>query len=322
MEMNMRRCVLAAMMGMIGAVAAPALAQQPPAEAPPRPPLVVEPAPPAPVVLTRSPSPLFDAVSGLAATEPTLEGLRAGRGNLARWRDAERARIGPALKENIEANKRAEAQYQAARETLSVKQRRKLPRPKRLPEGRLLPPVVGYAAHFYVKDGVERVGLGALIWDDVGSDAGTPSVATVALRRAGDFCGRFSAPLEDLVYLGPEWTPPMAALEEALLPEPSPEQRLSIYDVAWFKPPNGAILSRTFPPRALAREKPGTATLTCTITEGPLACTLVSESPAGWGFGEAALTAASMIEVAPQLPDGSSAIGRELCAPFTYVFAE
>ncbi len=318
----MVRGALAAVFWLIGMHGAAAFAQAP-AEVPPRTPVRIE----------RRADFSYSAVPGLLAAEPTLEGLRAARGNLARWRDAERARVGPFSKENYEANRKAEAEYEAAKARAiyegfnaiarrSRKERRAVPRPELLPEVALRP-VNGYAAHFFVKDGVERIGLGVLNWEDVSSNAGAPSQAKVNHRSVQDFCGRTTVPLEDLVYLGPELTPELKALEERLQPDtPAAQARLNVYDVAWLKPPSSDILAVTFPQRALERARSGLTALTCTITEGALACTVVIEEPTGWGFGEAALKAASLIEVAPQLPDGSSAIGREMCLPISYLFPE
>ena len=308
----MVRGALAAVFWLIGMHGAAAFAQAL-AEVPPRTPVRIE----------RRADFSYSAVPGLLAVEPTLEGLRAARGNLARWRDAERARVGPFLVDNFQANQKAKAEYEAASAGRSGKQLGAVPQPKLVPEGELLEPVKGYGAHFYVKDGVERIGLGLLNWVDVSSNAGAPSQATVIHLSSQDFCGRTTAPLEDLVYLGPELTPELKALEERLRPDsPAAQARLNVLDVAWLKPPSSDLLAFTFPPRAFQHARSGLTALTCTITEGALACTVVIEEPTGWGFGEAALKAASLIEVAPQLPDGSSAIGREMCLPISYLFPE
>lgn len=308
----MVRGALAAVFWLIGMHGAPAFAQAL-AEVPPRTPVRIE----------RRADFSYSAVPGLLAAEPTLEGLRAARGNLARWRDAERARLGPFSKENYEANRKAEAEYEAASAGRSGNQPGAVPQPKLVPEGELLEPVKGYGAYFYVKDGVERIGFSVLNWVDVRSNAGAPSQATVIHLSSQDFCGRTTAPLEDLVYLGPELTPELKALEERLQPDnPAAQARLNIFDVAWLKPPSRDLLVFTFPSRAIQHDQSGLTALTCTITEGALACTVVFEEPTGWGFGEAALKAATRIEVAPQLPDGSSAIGREMCLQISYLIPE
>ena len=251
---------------------------------------------------------------GLERVEPTVEAILAARGNLARWRDAERARLGPSLKENAAANFQARAQYEAELRTLPIKKREKVPKPVLLPEGPELPVVAGYFAYQPGPGDEIRIATGT--WDDARSDAGEAS--TVSLSTVGD-CDRLQLDIQSVAWLDTlDAREAFNTLAQRLRPAAATPWVLSGYDVLWLTPPTGQLLVDTFPARALERARSGRAKLRCAIVEGPLACQVVEENPKGWGFGEAALQAASLTAVAPQLPDGSSAIGRELCLSIRY----
>ncbi|UPT63863.1 MAG: energy transducer TonB [Hyphomonadaceae bacterium JAD_PAG50586_4] len=76
----------------------------------------------------------------------------------------------------------------------------------------------------------------------------------------------------------------------------------------WARTPNERRLSALYPERALARGREGEARLTCIVQDGgALDCDRVSETPGG--FGAAAVRVARTFRHAPQLADGSNAIG-------------
>jgi TonB family protein len=76
----------------------------------------------------------------------------------------------------------------------------------------------------------------------------------------------------------------------------------------WARTPNERRLSALYPERALARGREGEARLTCVVQDGgALDCDRVSETPGG--FGAAAVRVARTFRHAPQLADGSNAIG-------------
>lgn len=76
----------------------------------------------------------------------------------------------------------------------------------------------------------------------------------------------------------------------------------------WARTPNERRLSALYPERALARGREGEARLTCIVQDGgALDCDRVSETPGG--FGAAAVRVARTFRHAPQLGDGSNAIG-------------
>jgi protein TonB len=70
-------------------------------------------------------------------------------------------------------------------------------------------------------------------------------------------------------------------------------------------------LQRYYPPRALARNVEGEVLLDCLVrVSGLLNCTVVSESPRGWGFAEAAQRIAGAHQMAPATREGVSVEGR------------
>lgn len=80
--------------------------------------------------------------------------------------------------------------------------------------------------------------------------------------------------------------------------------------VIWAQRPSVRRLGDLFPARALNAGVGGRAELDCTIRgDQSVACTVASESPAGMGFGRAALSAANSYRARATLSDGSSSVG-------------
>lgn len=80
--------------------------------------------------------------------------------------------------------------------------------------------------------------------------------------------------------------------------------------VRWSARPTADRLEQLYPSRARSANVNGAATLRCTILPtGKSACSVVSETPSGYGFGQAALRAAESLRAAPTLDDGSNSTG-------------
>jgi hypothetical protein len=245
------------------------------------------------------------------------DAIVAARGNVQRWRDAERARIGGFSRENHIENQRLSAAYGSALATQlrrPARQREPVAEPVYLPTGPLLPAISGYYAYFYEADGVPRRTVVMGVWNDPRSNAGEASTVRAAATFPDVFCGDRRIPLADLAYLGPPYTQEIAALNRAWLgPLPGPPM-LSGADVSFTRKPAGALFARYYPVRALQREMEGNVYMLCDIGADALACAVTEEEPAGWGLGEAALRiAAEGYRVAPVLQSGEPAIGRKLC---------
>ncbi len=90
----------------------------------------------------------------------------------------------------------------------------------------------------------------------------------------------------------------------------------NIADPHWVRVPRN--LERYYPRRALERGIQGSATLNCAVdTGGRLDCAVVSETPANWGFGDAALRISRDYQMVPATRDGVPVEGRHrMVIPF------
>jgi TonB family protein len=99
----------------------------------------------------------------------------------------------------------------------------------------------------------------------------------------------------------------------------TPSGTLDIGDVDWIREPSARDFARFYPNEALDDDRSGRVTLDCAIGgNGRLDCSVASESPSGYGFGQAALGISRQLRVQPTLPDGSSAVGRHLRLPLSF----
>jgi protein TonB len=77
----------------------------------------------------------------------------------------------------------------------------------------------------------------------------------------------------------------------------------------WLRQPRD--LARYYPSRALARNITGQVVLDCLVdANGALNCSVASETPANWGFGDAALRIARDYRMVPAMRDGQAVEGR------------
>jgi protein TonB len=89
----------------------------------------------------------------------------------------------------------------------------------------------------------------------------------------------------------------------------SGEGPVSITSPYWTRRPEN--LARYYPRRALERGVEGAVMLDCIVrVNGTLQCTPVSETPAGWGFAEAALRISREHAMTPAMRNGLPAEGR------------
>ncbi|MBY0562847.1 MAG: energy transducer TonB [Hyphomonadaceae bacterium] len=96
-------------------------------------------------------------------------------------------------------------------------------------------------------------------------------------------------------------------------PEAGP---VAIASPTWLRRPRD--LARYYPPRALARGVEGRVVLDCVVhATGALSCRVSSESPANWGFGEAAQRISREHQMVPARRDGVAVEGRyTMVVPF------
>lgn len=85
------------------------------------------------------------------------------------------------------------------------------------------------------------------------------------------------------------------------------------------QPPSGTALANAYPERAILDDVAGEATLDCLVQPNGVleGCRIVRETPAGYGFGEAALTLVPEMRMRPWTVDGAPYADRaEVTVPF------
>ncbi len=113
--------------------------------------------------------------------------------------------------------------------------------------------------------------------------------------------------VETLTNTGPLITTP---------PDPDPV----ITSPSWIRKPGAKEFARFYPDRALRMEKAGSAILACRVTGAGavVGCQLASETPASYGFGEAALKLAPYFQLSPPMRDGRPIEGAGIQIPIRF----
>ena len=88
----------------------------------------------------------------------------------------------------------------------------------------------------------------------------------------------------------------------------------------WLERPHAADIARYYPPAAAQAGLGGRVVVGCTATaHGEMTdCAVVSETPPGLGFGQAALQLTREFRLAPRRSDGSSVQGIKLRLPIVF----
>jgi protein TonB len=103
-------------------------------------------------------------------------------------------------------------------------------------------------------------------------------------------------------------------------PPPEPPRPSVITNPDWARRPTGEDIARYYPDRAQRMEVNGRATLSCTVTaRGSLEnCSVVSENPADYQFGDAALKLSKLFRMKPKTLDGAPVDGGQITIPIVF----
>jgi periplasmic protein TonB len=105
----------------------------------------------------------------------------------------------------------------------------------------------------------------------------------------------------------------------AVDPPPAPPTPTVLTGMVWLERPGARDYSRYYPARAMERNQEGRVTLDCLVDPGGrISCSVVSEDPTGWGFGEAALRISRSFRAAAQTSDGRPTSGGRTRVPLTF----
>jgi protein TonB len=105
----------------------------------------------------------------------------------------------------------------------------------------------------------------------------------------------------------------------AVDPPPAPPTPSVITNPQWLERPNSRDFARYYPPRALERNQEGRVVLNCIVgADGRIGCSVESETPSGWNFGEAAIRISRSFRMSPRMENGAATEGGRVRVPITF----
>lgn len=106
--------------------------------------------------------------------------------------------------------------------------------------------------------------------------------------------------------------PPVQIASTQPASTPAPARATPRPTVGWAQRPSARRISELYPSRALREGVGGRVELSCNVrSDQSLSCSVANESPAGLGFGQAALSASQSYRANPTLSDGSNSAGAQ-----------
>jgi TonB family protein len=112
----------------------------------------------------------------------------------------------------------------------------------------------------------------------------------------------------------------LAAALAAAPPPTAPVRPSVITQPDWLRRPAAEDMANYYPKVAAEAHVEGEATIHCNVTETGLlaACAVAQESPAGQGFGQAALNLAQLFKMRPMTRDGVPVSGGKINIPIRF----
>jgi protein TonB len=104
-------------------------------------------------------------------------------------------------------------------------------------------------------------------------------------------------------------------------PPPPPPHQAVITNPDWVRKPDADEMTSYYPDRAQRMGTNGHASISCTVTAsgGLSGCSVVSEDPPDYGFGDAALKLAHLFKMKPKTEDGVAVGGAQITVPIRFV---
>ncbi|MES2833702.1 MAG: energy transducer TonB [Pseudomonadota bacterium] len=101
---------------------------------------------------------------------------------------------------------------------------------------------------------------------------------------------------------------------------PTPPADPVIRNPQWVRRPSADQMLAAYPDRAIRAEVSGRATLSCgVLANGSMTnCSVVSETPVGYGFGRAALGLSRSFRLSPRMVDGAIVEGARVLIPIAF----